>query len=186
MPGTLDTLLAIAAGLGLAAACGFRVFVPLLVVSVAGRAGLLEVHQSFDWITSWPTIVCFGVATVLEVGAYYVPVVDNLLDAVATPAAAVAGAVVASAVIVDVEPWLRWTLVIVAGAGLATAVQVPTAATRAGSTLTTAGVGTPVVSTGEAMGAAMLSGLAVFAPVLIPVVLVLLVLFVLRLRPGRA
>ena len=96
----MDVLLAIAAGLGLAAACGFRVFVPLLLVSIAGRAEMLTLHEDWQWIGSLPALIGFSVATALEIAGYYVPVVDNLLDTIATPAAAVAGAVVALAVVV--------------------------------------------------------------------------------------
>jgi hypothetical protein len=113
------TLLSILAALGLAAACGFRVFVPLLLVSLAARSGHLELSQGFAWIGSTPALICFGTATVLEVLAYYVPVVDNFLDSVATPAAIVAGVVVSAAVMTDIEPWLKWSLATVAGGGLA-------------------------------------------------------------------
>lgn len=182
MDGTMDVILAVLAGLGLAAACGFRVFVPLLVVSLANRAGLLALHDDFAWIASLPATIGFAVATVLELGAYYFPLVDNLLDTVATPAAAVAGAVVALAVITDVDPWLRWTLAIVAGAGLATAIQVPTVAARAGSTAATAGLANPVVATGEAVSAVAVAGLAVVAPLLVPLALLGILLLLLRLR----
>ena len=122
---TTTTLLSILAALGLAAACGFRVFVPLFVVSLASRAGALDLSSGFAWIGSTPAVVCFGTATLLEVLAYYVPVIDNLLDSVATPAAVVAGVVVAAAVMTDIDPWLKWTLATVAGGGLAAAVQFP-------------------------------------------------------------
>lgn len=178
----MDVLLAIAAGLGLAAACGFRVFVPLLLVSIAGRAEMLTLHEDFAWVASLPALVGFSVATALEIAGYYVPVVDNLLDTVATPAAAVAGAVVALAVVVDVDPWLRWSLAIVAGAGLATVVQLPTTAVRAGSTATTAGVGNPLVSTGEVGTSLLLSGIAILVPILVPIGIALVVWWVVRRR----
>ena len=95
----METALSIAAGLGLAAACGFRVFAPMLVVSVAGRAGYLELGSGFDWIGTMPALIALGVATLAEVLAYYVPWLDNLLDTVATPAAVVAGAVLAASVV---------------------------------------------------------------------------------------
>jgi hypothetical protein len=176
-------LLSILAALGLAAACGFRVFVPLFVVSLASRAGALDLSAGFAWIGSTPALVCFGTATLLELVAYYVPVVDNLLDGVATPAAVVAGVVVAAAVMTDIDPWLKWTLATVAGGGLAAAVQLPTVALRGVSTGTTAGLGNSLVASGEAVAAGMFSGLAIFLPLLLPLLaLAVVVLAWRRLR----
>lgn len=172
----------LAAALGLAAACGFRVFVPLLVASLAARADLISVNDGFAWLASTPALTAFAAATVLEIAAYYVPVVDNLLDAISTPAAAVAGTLLAAAVIVDIDPWLRWTLAVIAGAGAATAVQLPTVALRGTSTAATAGTANPIVSTGEAAGSTALAGMAVLAPVAIPLLLVLLFVWIGRRR----
>lgn len=174
------TLLSILAALGLAAACGFRVFVPLFVVSLASRADVLELSSGFAWLGSTPALVCFGTATVLEVLAYYVPVVDNLLDSMATPAAVVAGIVVAAAVMTDIDPWLKWTLATVAGGGLAAAVQLPTVALRGVSTGTTAGLGNSLVSSGEVVAAGVFSGFAVFLPLLLPLLALALVVFAWR------
>ena len=64
---------AVCLGICLSAACGLRVFLPFLVVSVAAKLGLLELRESWMWIGSWPAITAFSTATVLEIGAYYVP-----------------------------------------------------------------------------------------------------------------
>src|SRR6187402_3193555 len=61
-------LLSILAALGLAAACGFRVFVPLFVVSLASRAGALDLSTGFAWIGSTPALVCFGTGTTAGLG----------------------------------------------------------------------------------------------------------------------
>lgn len=175
IPEIVQILLGVFTGLGLAAACGFRIFVPLLVTSLAARAGMLELHSDFAWIGTTPALIALAVATLVEVLAYYIPFVDNLLDTVATPAAAIAGAVVALAAFTDLDPWLHWSLGIVAGAGIATAVQLPTAALRGGSSVTTAGVANSGVSTGEAVGSGLVSGVAVLAPIAIPFILIALV-----------
>jgi hypothetical protein len=164
------TLLSILAALGLAAACGFRVFVPLLVVSIASRAGLLHLSEGFAWIGSTPALACLALATALEIGAYYVPVVDNFLDAVATPAAILAGVVVSMAVMEGVDPWLRWTLGVLAGGTAAAVVQIPTVVARGASTTTTGGLANSAVSTGEAAAAGLFSTLAVLWPLAIPLV----------------
>jgi len=163
------TLLSIAAGLGLAAACGFRVFVPLLVVSIGARGGMIELSEGFRWLGSTPALVALSIATALEIAAYYVPVVDNFLDSVATPCAVVAGVVVSAAVFTDMDPWLRWSLATVAGGALAAAVQIPTVVARAASTTTTGGVANHLVATAEAGAATAFSFLAVVWPLLLPV-----------------
>lgn len=176
----LNLLLSVLAALGLAAACGFRVFVPLLVVALAARAGWIGLSPGFAWIGSTPALACLGAATALEIGAYYIPWLDNLLDSVATPAAIVAGIVVSAAVLTEVDPWLRWTLATIAGGTLAAAVQIPTVAARGLSTGTTGGVANPVLATGELAAASVLSGVALVMPILIPLAVLIAVIAVYR------
>ncbi len=176
----LVPILSVLAGLGLSAACGFRVFVPLFVVSLASRAGMIGLSEGFQWLASTPALISLGAATALEVVAYFVPVLDNLLDSVATPAAIVAGIAVSAAVMVEIDPWLRWTLATIAGGGLAAAVQIPMVAVRGASTSTTAGLANPLVSSSELFAASAFSGLSVFWPLLLPVAALALVLFFYR------
>jgi hypothetical protein len=170
----MDTVLGALAGIGLAAACGFRVFVPLLVLSIAARAGEMHLGHGFDWIASYPALVAFSVATGLEIAGYYIPWVDHLLDAIATPTAIVAGILVTAASLGHASPFLQWTLAVVAGGGTAAVFQGLTATARSISTLTTGGLGNPVVSTAEAGGSALLSVLAVTVPVLAALAVVFL------------
>ena len=182
-PEFFTAALSVVAAVGLAAACGFRIFVPLLVVSIATRAGLLSLSESFAWVGSTPALICFGVATVVEVLGYYVPVIDNALDSVATPAAVIAGVLVSAAVITDVDPWLRWTLAVIAGGGAAAAVQVPTVVARGASTATTAGVGNSLVSTTELAASSGFSAASVLAftlPVVVPFIALAVVWFMYR------
>ncbi|MEX0653551.1 MAG: DUF4126 domain-containing protein [Phycisphaeraceae bacterium] len=166
-----EMVMGLAVGLGLAAACGFRVFVPLLAMSVGVRAEYLDVASNMEWVGSTPALLAFGCATGLEIAGYYVPWVDNALDAVATPAAVVAGTLATSSMITGMDPLLQWSVGLVAGGGVAGTVQLATVATRATSSLTTAGLGNPVVSTAEA-GAS--TGLAILA-IAVPIVALLLV-----------
>lgn len=185
----METFLSVLIGVGLAAAAGFRVFVPLLGVGLAARLDMLPLADSFEWMGSTPALVTLAAATLLEVGAYYVPWIDNLLDTVATPAAVVAGVVLTAAVITDLDPMLRWTLAIVAGGGTASIFQGLTAGTRGISTATTGGLANPLVSTGEAALSGILSVLAVLVPVVaVALVAVLLAVVLRRLmsRPERA
>jgi hypothetical protein len=159
-----ETLLSIVVGVGLAAACGFRVFVPLLVLSLASRSGHVPLNGDFAWVASTPALVALATATVLEVAAYYVVWLDHALDAVATPAAVLAGVVATAAVVGDMPPVLRWALALLAGGGAAGAVQGATVLTRLKSGATTAGLANPVVATGELVGSVATSVLAIVVP----------------------
>lgn len=177
---SMEILMSVCLGLGLSAACGFRIFVPFLVMSGAAHLGYLHVDGRFEWIASTPALVVFGVATLLEIGAYYLPWLDNLLDTVASPAAVIAGVVATASVVTDLDPLLKWTLAVIAGGGLAGAVQALTAGTRGASTLTTGGLANPIVSTFEATGALGLALLAVALPVLALLVVILFFVLVWR------
>lgn len=185
---TLDIVLSVLLGLGLSAACGFRVFVPLLVVSLASLTGHLDLASGFAWIGTWPALGVFAAATVLEVGAYYVPWLDNLLDALGAPAAVVAGVITTASMVTGMDPMLKWTLAVIAGGGIAGAVHGATAVVRQASSLATGGLGNPVVSTLEAGGSLGLSLLAVVLPLAAAVAVLFLLLFLilraLRWRRG--
>ena len=160
----LDLALSIALGVGLAAASGFRAFVPMLVVSVAAYTGHLPLGENFAWLATPGALIMLVVAALIEILAYYIPGVDNLLDALATPAAVVAGTLVSAAVITDLPPMLKWTTAIIAGGGVAGLTQGVTALLRAKSTVLTAGVGNPVIATAELGGSLLVSLLALAAP----------------------
>jgi hypothetical protein len=161
-----ETFLSLCLGIGLSAACGFRVFVPLLVMSIASLSGHLHLGQGFGWVGSYPALLTFGVATVLEIAGYYIPWVDHALDTLATPAAIIAGTLVTASVVTGMSPLLKWTLALIAGGGIAGLVQGTTVTTRAASTATTGGLGNPLLATIELGGAAFTSILAIALPFL--------------------
>src|SRR5262245_53514089 len=161
---TFDALVSVAVGIGLAAACGFRVFVPLLVVSAAAVSGHLALAPGFEWIGSVPALVAFATATLLEVLAYKVPWLDHALDMPPTPAAAVAGVVAAASVMTDLPPLLRWSVVLIGGGLAAGTVQGMTVLVRMKSGLTTGGIANPLVAAGELVGAVVTSVLALTIP----------------------
>ncbi|MHB1156779.1 MAG: DUF4126 domain-containing protein [Phycisphaerales bacterium] len=190
MPDNIPHLIvALSMGIALAAATGCRVFVPLLVLSLAaqGQHPLIHLAPGFQWIASPAAMVIFASATVMEIAGYYIPWVDHLLDTLATPAATVAGIIAAAAALGDIDPALKWTLAVIAGGGVASAIQLLTVTTRAASTVTTAGVGNPVVSTAEAAGSIVLSILALVIPVLVALIVLLLIAWLIRkfLRHSR-
>jgi hypothetical protein len=180
----METLIGIAVGIGLSAACGFRVFVPLLVMNLASLTGHLHLASGFEWIGGTPATIIFATATIVEVFAYYIPWLDHILDAVTTPAAMIAGVVATASVVTNVSPLLKWTLAIIAGGGAAAIVQGTTSTLRLKSTALTGGAGNPVVATGEWIGAIITALLAILVPVICLVLLLLLVIYVIR-KAGR-
>ncbi len=160
----METITSVLLGIGLSAATGFRIFVPFLVVSIAAITGYLPLSSSFEWIGTYPALIAFGVATIFEIAAYYIPWFDNLLDSIATPAAFIAGAILMVAVVSGLPPLAKWTLAIIAGSGAAGIVQTGTTLTRAASTTATGGLANPVISTVEAGSSFGLSLLAILLP----------------------
>jgi hypothetical protein len=177
----METFLAVLVGIGLSAACGFRVFVPMLVVSAAAWGGWLPLAPGFEWLGTLPALVAFAVATAVEVAGYYIPWVDNALDTIAGPAAMVAGTVLMASVIADVNPFLKWTLAIIAGGGTAATVQGMTTLARAGSSAVSLGFLNPVVSTIELVGATGLAILVIAVPLVGLFVLTAVVLAAVKL-----
>lgn len=174
----MDFLTALAIGIGLAAASGMRVFVPVLFLAVGTKMGYVTPAEHWAWIGSWGAIAGLAVAAALEVTAYYVPFLDNLLDTVATPAAAISGAFVAAVPIMgaleQVHPGVSLLTAGIVGGGTATAVQAVTVAARATSTATTAGAGNPIIASIENTVATVLSFVTLVLPFAIGAVMVLL------------
>jgi len=159
-----DLGLSIALGVGLAAATGLRLFLPMLVVSVAAYTGHLPLSDNFAWLATLPALILLSVAALVEILAYYIPGLDNLLDTLATPAAFVAGTIIAAAVITDLPPMVKWAAAIIAGGGIAGLTQTTSAVLRAKSTVLTGTLGNPVIATGELGGSLLLSLMALVAP----------------------
>jgi hypothetical protein len=173
----METFLGFMIGIGLSAACGFRVFVPLLGVSIASMSGYLTLTPGFVWLGSWPAFIAFVTATILEIGAYYIPWLDHLLDTLATPAAVVAGSIVTASLVGNMNPFLKWSLAVITGGGTAGVIQAGTVLLRGASATTTGGYGNFLVATLEAIS----SILTTFLAIVIPLFCVLLVIFLLFL-----
>src|SRR5689334_21119412 len=173
--------LSIALGIGLAAATGFRLFLPLLVLSVAAWTGHVNLNESFAWLGTPTAVLMLGTAAIVEIAAFYIPGVDNLLDTLATPGAVVAGTIASAAVMTDVPPMVKWTAAVIAGGGVAGVTQGVTALLRAKSTILTGGVGNAVLSTAELVGALLVSLLALAAPLAALGVVILFVWLGIRL-----
>jgi hypothetical protein len=157
-------LLSIALGIGLAAATGFRVFLPLLIAALAARSGMLPLSDGFAWLASTPALVTLGSAALLETLAYYIPGVDHVLDLLASPVTVAAGVVASASVMADVPPGVMWPVAIIAGGGIAGLTKGSAALVRAKTGMATGGLGNPVVSTVETIGATALAILAIALP----------------------
>jgi hypothetical protein len=172
----MDAVFSIALGIGLAAATGFRVFVPLLAAGLAAHAGWVPLSDGFAWLASTPALLTFGAAAAVETLAYYIPGVDHALDLLAGPIAVIAGVVVSASVMTELPPAVLWPVAIIAGGGMAGATKGTAALLRAQTSVSTAGLGNPIVSTAETTGAIGLSLLTLVLP-LIACVAILLLLF---------
>lgn len=180
----VETLLSVLLGVSLSAASGFRVFVPPLVMSLFSRYTAYDLPQTLAWMESGPALFMFAAATLIEVSAFYVPWLDNALDAVAAPLAVLAGVLITGAFAADLDPTLRWTLALVAGGGAAAGIQTLTSVTRLLSSGTTGGLGNPLVSSAENAAATGLSLLA-FALPFIAFLLVVALLVLAARQLGR-
>jgi hypothetical protein len=186
---TSETIISIFLGIGLAASVGFRIFLPLFALSLASHFGVWDLNESWQWIGSWAAVITFGVATLVEIFAYFIPFVDNLLDGFAVPLAAIAGTAVMVSTVADLDPLVTWSLAIIAGGGTATAIKGAGATGRLASTTFTGGMGNPVVSTIETGTAIVVTTASIFFPIL-AAVLVIIILFIIfkvyrMLRPKK-
>lgn len=174
---TIETIISICLGIGLSASVGFRVFVPLFALSLSAYLGAWELNESWEWIGSLSALIVLGVATLFEICAYFIPYVDNILDSIAIPLAAIAGTAIMVSTVADLSPVITWALAIIAGGGTAAAVAGSSGATRLASTASTGGVANPIVSTVETGTAVVMSVVSVIFP-FIAIVLVLIILFI--------
>ena len=172
---TLETIISICLGIGLSASVGFRVFLPLFALSLAAFFDVWQLNDSWEWIGSTTALITLGVATVVEIFAYFIPYVDNLLDSISIPLAALAGTAVMLSTVSDLSPVITWALAIIAGGGTAAAISGTSSATRLTSTVSTGGFANPIVSSVETGTSIIMSIISIFLPFL--AILLVFVLF---------
>jgi hypothetical protein len=181
---SIESLVGIALGIGLAAATGFRIFIPLLLVGLAARFDMLPLGDGFQWLATTPALLTLGTAAVLETLGYYIPGVDHALDVLAGPATLLAGIVASAAVMTEVPPAILWPVAVIAGGGAAGLTKGSTALLRAKSGVATGGLANPVVSTVETVGATGITILAIAVPLLCFVAVIALLWWAAR-KAGR-
>ncbi|OYD44488.1 hypothetical protein CHU00_16685 [Sphingobacterium cellulitidis] len=162
----LPFLISLFVGIGLAAATGFRVFLPIFFLSLGSYLGWIPLDQSYAWIGGLPAVIATGLATIVEILAYYIPFIDNILDSITVPLATIAGSLLFASQFTEVSNWIQWSLAIIAGGGTAATISSVFAGTRAASSGTTAGVANPAISSIETIGSTIMSILAIFLPIL--------------------
>ena len=174
-----DILVASSLGLGLAAASGFRVFIPPFLYGLFLRLDMVPISIPMTGISEWMAsdigLIVLGVAMIVEILGYYIPWIDNLLDTIASPAAIIAGVMMMSSTLSDTHPALQWGASIIAGGGVSGTIQIGTVATRAVSTATTGGLGNPIVSTIEAGACILCTILAILLPIIALFLVIVLV-----------
>jgi hypothetical protein len=175
---SIDWIMSACIGVGLAACCGFRVFVPLLLAGLATKLGIVHTMAGFEWLSGWPALVGLSIATIFEIGSYYIPWLDNFLDTLATPAAVIAGTILSSSFFFVDSPIIQWGLGLIVGGGSAGIVQAGTSLLRLGSTTTTGGAANPVLATGENAASVILSILTLLLPLIAAAIIGILVAFI--------
>lgn len=168
-------------GIGLAAASGFRVFLPLFSVSLASYFHWIPTNDTFEWLSSLPALITTGIAMIAEILAYYIPFVDHLLDTISVPMASVAGSILFASQFTELGTFPQWGLALIAGGGTAATISSGFAGIRAASTATTGGLGNSVVGTTETAGAGLMSVLAMTAPIIAAVLAIATLILVIIL-----
>lgn len=176
----MSLLYSVAMGIALSASAGFRVFIPVLVTALAAQYQLIDLPQNMEWLGSWPAIIIFGMAAIIEVIAYYIPFVDNILDTIAAPLAVAAGTLIATSILPleNLDPAFRWGIGLIAGGSAAGTIQMGTGILRLFSSKATLGTGNAVVATGENAAASAGSILSLFMPVIIALAMVGLIIWI--------
>ena len=169
-------------GLGLASAAGLNAYIPLLVLGLLDRfTGLVELPGGWAWLANEWTLIIVGVLAVIELVADKVPIVDSINDAVQTVIRPTAGGIVFgagsaahTATVTDPAEFFTsnaW-IPVASGIVIALVTHLTKASTRAAATAVTAGAAAPALSTGEDAVSVGLSVAAIFAPLLVIVLLI--------------
>lgn len=179
---TPNLILALLLGLGLSASTGLNTFLPLLLLAAAAKFDIagITLGEKFEWLSSDVAIIVLIIACIAELVADKVPAVDHFLDSIGTFVRPLAGATAAASVLYDVDPMVAALVGIMMGAPTSLGFHTLKAGTRVASSAATFGCANPVISVVEDIFSFVLSIIAIFAPVVVPVVLGLFILVLWR------
>lgn len=158
-------LLGTASAFGLAAAAGLNSTMPLLIVGLAARFGLLTLASPFDAIGSTEALIGLGILAAAEFSADKIPGADSILHIIQGPVTLAAGAILfasQNSIVQDVSPGLAILVGLLTSGG----VHSLRAMVRPVVTVASMGLGGPFVSAAEDAGSVGLTVLALLAPVL--------------------
>lgn len=176
----MEIVISLCVGIALSASSGFRVFVPMLVANLASKYELLHLSQGFEWLGSPIATIIFGVATIVEIGAYYIPFIDNLLDTLAVPSSFIAGTILTTSFLQIDSPILQWTLGVLAGGGVAGTIQSGTGLLRLASSKFTGGIGNSFFATFENFTSVIISLLTLWLPIFVAIICLILSFYLFR------
>ncbi|MGB7375556.1 MAG: DUF4126 domain-containing protein [Rivularia sp. (in: cyanobacteria)] len=179
----MNIIAALCLGIGLSAACGFRVFIPPLALSIAAHGGMLQLSSEWEWLGSESAITTLSIAATVEVFAYFLPWVSNFLDSIEILLAPIAGMIMTASTLSmagDFDPTLLWILTIITGGATAETVELTTSVTRLATSVSTAGMGGPIIGLVEAISSAIISILAISLPILSTLLVIFLLIYCVR------
>ncbi|MEA5593242.1 DUF4126 domain-containing protein [Rivularia sp. UHCC 0363] len=176
----MNIIAALCLGIGLSAACGFRVFIPPLALSIAAHGGMLQLSSDWQWLTTQNAIITLSIAATVEVLAYFIPWVSNFLDSIEIGLAPIVGMFITASTLSiagDFDPTFLWILTVIAGGATAETVELGTSISRLGASVTTAGMGGPIVGFVEAISSIVISILAIALPTLTMLLVIFLIIY---------
>tara|TARA_B100000674_G_scaffold252660_1_gene208377 strand:- start:509 stop:1087 length:579 start_codon:yes stop_codon:yes gene_type:complete len=160
-----EYLIILSSAFVLASACGFRVFVPPMLISLIYKLGIIELNETWNWLRNPWVFSILAIATLIEVFAYYLPWLDHLLDVFSTPSAIAAGTLLSAISLEGVNPSLQWFLAVVGGGSSAAIIQASSVSIRLASSLSSAGFGNLLISSIELFFAISIVLIVIFFPI---------------------
>ena len=184
-----NLIVSIFLAIGLSAACGFRIFVPPLSYGLLYKAGLVQLGEGWTWIGNDFVLAILALATVVEICAYFIPWIDNLLDTLATPTSILAGTILSASSLSDFPPELQWILSLITGVSIAGGFQLVTLTIRGSSSVFTGGLMNPLFTIFEDLMSLVITLTMIISPILGILLIIFIAFFIrklfLKLRKRR-
>ena len=173
------TTLCILIGVGLSCAIGFKIILPVFVLSLLSYFGEIELNESYSWLSSKYTLVALGIAFCYETLSTLIPGLAGMQKFMAVFIAPLVAFWVSVAILPsETSEFIKWSSALICGT-TSFGVAATTSGIRASTAFVTGGANAPV-SGGVEIGASLLSSiLAMICPILIPIfiIIVCIILF---------
>jgi hypothetical protein len=182
----LELVPCLALAIALAACAGLRAWLPLLLAGGLARFGYVELGPSFQFLGSDRALVLFGVATLLEIVADKVPVLDHGLDAISTVLRPAAGSLLAASVLWPIaDPLAALALGVAVGAPSSLVPHAGKSLLRGASTTFTGGLANPLISVLEDVAALVMFVVSVILPLVVALAMIALAAWLTRRALAR-